>query len=380
MPVDGEDWQARAQEWRDAAKKRDDEWKTMQQRHESEWKNLQDENDKKKTETTKKAEKVDETAEIKLEQMREQTRKLHAEREKAESVRKVAKEEEVKKRKEAREKIEQEFKDWQAQEEDKAAQRQKEADGLKKQREAREKAARDRQTSEAATREKAREKAARERASESSKRAPPPAASTGYTRTSTGSSNYSFNSGTSTSAGSGPGLYDRVRQGASAQATRNKPPSPTASQLGDPNQLWEKFVAASKNKEMVNERDIPFPTKSSLSNMKFSDQKSLDSNFKKLAMRWHPDKFMQKYGKKLNPKDKESIESRVKEVFQMMNSARNPSPEKGGGGYGGYSGGYGGSSGYRASGYVKSNYTSGTGFGGGFGGSNRYTSNFSRYR
>ena len=77
------------------------------------------------------------------------------------------------------------------------------------------------------------------------------------------------------------------------------------------------------------------------------------------------DKFMQKYGKKLDPAEKETVESKVKEVFQMMNSARNPSPVKPGqGGYSGYSGysgggysGYSGSSAY--GGYSGSSYTSG---------------------
>eukprot|EP00658_Telonema_sp_P-2_P028608 TRINITY_DN21894_c0_g2_i3.p1 TRINITY_DN21894_c0_g2~~TRINITY_DN21894_c0_g2_i3.p1 ORF type:complete len:321 (+),score=106.36 TRINITY_DN21894_c0_g2_i3:87-965(+) len=277
----------------------------------------------------------------------------------------------AKKRREAREKIEDEFKDWQKKEEQKAADRKAEADRMRKQREAR-------------------EEDARKRKDEWERRKGTGGYSNTYKPTSqpsyTSKPSYTSSSSSTRFSGKGfggPTLDERVGQGAYAPPTaRAKPPSPTAAQLGDPSQLWEKFVAASKNKKVVHMRDIPFPTKSSLSNMKFSDQKSRDSKFKKLAMRWHPDKFMQKYGKKLDAKEKDKVESRVKEVFQMMNSARNPSPEKGYSGYSGSSGysGFSGTSGYSGySGTSRSSYTSGfSGFG-----SNRYSnfsSNYSRFR
>ena len=45
-------------------------------------------------------------------------------------------------------------------------------------------------------------------------------------------------------------------------------------------------------------------------------------NFQKLAMRWHPDKFLQRYGNRLAAEDKERILVKVKEVFQAINALR----------------------------------------------------------
>lgn len=47
-----------------------------------------------------------------------------------------------------------------------------------------------------------------------------------------------------------------------------------------------------------------------------------NKDFKKLAMRWHPDKFLQKWGAKLDPEQKDAIIDRVKATFQKLNAAR----------------------------------------------------------
>ena len=41
-----------------------------------------------------------------------------------------------------------------------------------------------------------------------------------------------------------------------------------------------------------------------------------------MMVRWHPDKFMQKFGCNLNVAEKNSICTRVKEVFQAITNAR----------------------------------------------------------
>ena len=45
--------------------------------------------------------------------------------------------------------------------------------------------------------------------------------------------------------------------------------------------------------------------------------------FKKLAKRWHPDKFLQNFGKRLVKAQSEKIMTLVKEVFQEVNAAKN---------------------------------------------------------
>jgi len=48
--------------------------------------------------------------------------------------------------------------------------------------------------------------------------------------------------------------------------------------------------------------------------------------FKKLAKRWHPDKFLQNFGKRLVESQAERIMLLVKEVFQEVNDAKNTKP------------------------------------------------------
>lgn len=76
---------------------------------------------------------------------------------------------------------------------------------------------------------------------------------------------------------------------------------------------WKEFEAKAKRMQSVRLADIPFPKASGC----------LDNEiFKRWAMRWHPDKFMQKYGRKLHSDERESIHNAVQEVFQDINAAR----------------------------------------------------------
>ena len=47
-----------------------------------------------------------------------------------------------------------------------------------------------------------------------------------------------------------------------------------------------------------------------------------NTDFKEMALRWHPDKFLQKFGAKLNEEEAEDIQDAVVAVFQELNNAR----------------------------------------------------------
>jgi len=79
---------------------------------------------------------------------------------------------------------------------------------------------------------------------------------------------------------------------------------------------WETFEASSN--ASIELKQIPFPQVTTRYFGPGCDKKS----FQKLAMRWHPDKFLQKFGTRLCDKDKDNILLKVKEVFQAINSCR----------------------------------------------------------
>jgi len=66
---------------------------------------------------------------------------------------------------------------------------------------------------------------------------------------------------------------------------------------------------------MISLKDVPFPSMGEI-------QQVDEAGFKKLAKRWHPDKFLQRYGDSLYPSDKETICEKVKQVFQGITNAR----------------------------------------------------------
>lgn len=76
---------------------------------------------------------------------------------------------------------------------------------------------------------------------------------------------------------------------------------------------WAKFDAKTGTISM---KDIPFPNKRTLAR----DAKNKEQ-YKKLAMRWHPDKFQQKYGARLAASEKEKITARVVETFQIISAS-----------------------------------------------------------
>lgn len=74
--------------------------------------------------------------------------------------------------------------------------------------------------------------------------------------------------------------------------------------------------------------DIPWPhegTVSMVMDVLFVDAKKNDkTSFRKYLrdqiLRWHPDKFEQKFGRFLKPDEKDKILSRVKEISQALNN------------------------------------------------------------
>jgi len=78
---------------------------------------------------------------------------------------------------------------------------------------------------------------------------------------------------------------------------------------------WEQFKdAAVADKESISIGDIPFPSKESLLVKSLQTPVRRKKAFQKMAMRWHPDKFIQKFGKKLD--DSSEAKERVTAVFQ----------------------------------------------------------------
>lgn len=67
--------------------------------------------------------------------------------------------------------------------------------------------------------------------------------------------------------------------------------------------------------------DVPFPKDPEFiwrHNLNADEKKTA---FKQLAMRWHPDKFQQKFGKRLCNKDRDDILIKVKELFETIQTA-----------------------------------------------------------
>jgi len=77
---------------------------------------------------------------------------------------------------------------------------------------------------------------------------------------------------------------------------------------------WDAFEAKAMSGYGITIDDIPFPDRAVL----YVGSK----DFKKLAMRWHPDKFRQRFGTKLDAAQTEDIMEKVKATFQQLNAAR----------------------------------------------------------
>ena len=84
-------------------------------------------------------------------------------------------------------------------------------------------------------------------------------------------------------------------------------------------ELWNKFDSTMPS--VVTMRDIPFPK-----DRKFMWRHNLTADekkasFKQLAMRWHPDKFIQRLGDRLAPAERDAVMVQVNETFNSVQSA-----------------------------------------------------------
>jgi len=68
-------------------------------------------------------------------------------------------------------------------------------------------------------------------------------------------------------------------------------------------------------------QDVPFPRDAKFVWRHQLNEDERKSAFKQLAMRWHPDKFTQKFGPRLCPGERQPILHRVNEVFQAVQAA-----------------------------------------------------------
>ena len=93
----------------------------------------------------------------------------------------------------------------------------------------------------------------------------------------------------------------------------NAPLSPS---LMNTEKLWRKFEADPP--ECIAEADVPFPDEASIRILGKLNWKDKSKSFNKLAKRWHPDKFTQRFGLKLNNLERDSIMERVTQTFQRV--------------------------------------------------------------
>jgi len=81
--------------------------------------------------------------------------------------------------------------------------------------------------------------------------------------------------------------------------------------------MEEQWVTFEGKKGCIRSQDVPFPDKASI-----VIQAQQKDEYKKLALRWHPDKFQQNFGSRLDKTEEDKIMTLVKEVFQNINAAR----------------------------------------------------------
>jgi len=113
-----------------------------------------------------------------------------------------------------------------------------------------------------------------------------------------------------------PGESGPRPQQRSATTPRRVAPERQTSRAAADDSRWDRFESAAN--VCIEYKDVPYIQ---VGKQYFGPQYDKKS-FQKLAMRWHPDKFMQKFGQRLAEKDKEKILLKVKEVFQLINSQR----------------------------------------------------------
>lgn len=86
----------------------------------------------------------------------------------------------------------------------------------------------------------------------------------------------------------------------------------------DPSEAWQEFEERSLTVacQVLRYDDIPFPP--NLDILRNASRQNISLNLK----RWHPDKFLAKYGGKLHPDDQKCIVTKINEVFQALSNLR----------------------------------------------------------
>jgi len=93
----------------------------------------------------------------------------------------------------------------------------------------------------------------------------------------------------------------------------------------DHEELWQNFVVKTSSLSTIQLDDIPFPSIAKMRAQmgKQESDEAREKIFRKVALRWHPDKFLQRYGTKLHEESRQLIMDRVKDTFQSFNSFAN---------------------------------------------------------
>jgi len=119
------------------------------------------------------------------------------------------------------------------------------------------------------------------------------------------------------------GIYMDYRRGEAPGDAKGRPPAKGTAGYSSPWNKFEKKVQQGK----VRMFDIPFPTTHyhdpenvlHLSPGDKRDAAKRKDKFKKVALRWHPDKFMAKYGEQLVEEEREAIKDKLNTHFQAIN-------------------------------------------------------------
>jgi len=83
---------------------------------------------------------------------------------------------------------------------------------------------------------------------------------------------------------------------------------------------WQHFEQRITSIETLQIQDIPFPNKHKRAFIDTEDARK--SDYKRLMLRWHPDKFMQKFGSLIHSSSREEVEDAIKMTFQVIQDSR----------------------------------------------------------
>lgn len=88
----------------------------------------------------------------------------------------------------------------------------------------------------------------------------------------------------------------------------------------------DSMIVLLNGKDLIKFKDVPWPFLTNVSEVKtvmfscvLSDKEAYKKCLREEQIRWHPDKFIQKLGKRLFDDDRDKIMERVKEISQELN-------------------------------------------------------------